>query len=85
MARATLKLFASLSDYLPPDAVENATHVVLPPNGATISSVLGKFGVPTEKCHLVLLNGVFVSPSQRPNTEVADGDTIEAWPPVAGG
>lgn len=85
MAHATLKLFASLSDYLPPDARENATQVALQPNGATISAILGKFGVPMEKCHLVLVNGIFVSASQRSETQVADGDTIEAWPPVAGG
>ena len=85
MARATVKLFASLSDYLPPDARENATQVALPQNGATITTILGKFGVPMEKCHLVLVNGIFVSPSARDSTRIQDGDTLAVWPPVAGG
>jgi sulfur carrier protein ThiS len=38
-----------------------------------------------EKCHLVLVNGIFVSPSARANTRIGEGDTLAVWPPVAGG
>ena len=85
MANATLKLYASLSEYLPPGAKENAIAITLPAGDATIAAALDTLNVPKERCHLVLLNGIFVSPSERATCAVQDGDTIAAWPPVAGG
>jgi molybdopterin converting factor small subunit len=85
MAKATVKLFASLSSYLPASARNNSAEVRLEPDAATVTSALAALKVPMEKCHLVLLNGVFISPSARANCAVEDGDTISAWPPVAGG
>lgn len=85
MAKATVKLFASLSNYLPGSARNNSAEVSLPSDAPTVSSALAALNVPMEKCHLVLLNGVFVSPSARTSCAVEDGDTISAWPPVAGG
>ena len=85
MAKATVKLFASLSEYLPASAKDNAAQISLEPDTATVAAALATFNVPMEQCHLVLLNGVFVSPSARANCAVEDGDTISAWPPVAGG
>ena len=85
MANATLKLFASLAEYLPPGARKNAIAITLPTEDATIAAALAELNVPKERCHLVLLNGIFVSPSERATCAVRDGDTIAAWPPVAGG
>ncbi len=85
MTKATVKLFASLSGYLPANAKDNAAEVTLEPDAATVTSALEALKVPMEKCHLVLLNGVFVSPSARASCAVENGDTISAWPPVAGG
>ena len=45
----------------------------------------GEAQVRKSSADLVLVNGIFVSPSQRAETQVSDGDTIAAWPPVAGG
>jgi sulfur carrier protein len=84
MTKATIKLFASLGEHLPPGAKQNAIEVRLA-NGSTIGSALAELGVPEALCHLVLLNGIFVPPSQRPNTAVAEGDVVSVWPPVAGG
>lgn len=86
MASATLKLFASLGDYLPSNAKDNAVQIPVPEaDDATITSVLMMMKVPMEKCHLVLVNGIFVSPSARADHAIKDGDTLAVWPPVAGG
>ena len=84
MTKATIKLFASLGDYLPPGAKYNAVEVKLP-NGTTIGTALADMSVPEGLCHLVLLNGIFVPPSRRPSTAIAEGDVVSVWPPVAGG
>jgi len=41
--------------------------------------------VPAEHCHLVLVNGVFISPSERGSRRLSEGDHLAIWPPVAGG
>ena len=84
MTKATIKLFASLSEFLPAGAKYNAVEVKLE-NGTTIGSVLADMHVPEGLCHLVLLNGIFVPPSQRDGTCIAEGDVVSVWPPVAGG
>ena len=84
MAEATVKLYASLGEFLPPTAKKNTVVVPLP-DAATIAMMLESMNVPKERCHLVLLNGEFVPPSARPETALKDGDTIAVWPPVAGG
>ena len=84
MANITVKLFASLGDYLPAGAKDNAIRIKMPEAG-TIGSAIAELRVPEAHCHLVLLNGIFVPPSRRPTAPLADGDTIAIWPPVAGG
>lgn len=84
MTQATIKLYASLSQYLPPDADKNAASVALPEQ-TTILQSLDELNVPRERCHLVLLNGEFVPPSARASHVIKDGDTVAVWPPVAGG
>jgi sulfur carrier protein ThiS len=85
MTNATVKLYASLGDYLPPGAKNNAIEIELPPEEATVTAALSRLNVPMERCHLVLVNGLFIPPSSRANCPVEEGDTIAAWPPVAGG
>ena len=84
MTKATIKLFASLSEHLPPGAKYNAIEVRLA-NGTTIGSALADMKVPEGLCHLVILNGIFVPPGQRQSTAIADGDVVCVWPQVAGG
>ena len=84
MAQVTVKLFASLGDYLPDGAKEHATSLDVDAD-STIWSILDRLKVPRQRCHLVLVNGIFVPPGKRGDTQLSDGDTIAAWPPVAGG
>lgn len=79
-----LKLYAGLSKYLPANAERNEAVLVVA-DDATVGAVLGELGAPPENCHLVLINGVYVAPSQRDAQKLNDGDVLAAWPPVAGG
>ena len=79
-----IKLYASLDKYLPDGGSRNQADMELD-QGARVSSVLGRLGLPPEACHLVLVNGVFLAPSDREAHVLDDGDHLAVWPPVAGG
>lgn len=85
MTTATLKLYASLGDYLPPNAVKNTVEIKVGSESPTVADLLARYNVPMERCHLVLINGIFVPPGSRASREVGAGDTLAVWPPVAGG
>ena len=80
----TVKLYATLSQYLPESASEHATTLNVD-EAATPFSIIEQFKVPRESAHLVLLNGIYVAPSDRTEPVLKDGDTLAVWPPVAGG
>lgn len=78
------KLFASLTDYLPPGRVGNRVELDVE-EGATVASLIARYQVPERSAHLVLINGHFVPPAQRPNHVLVAGDEVAIWPPIAGG
>jgi thiamine biosynthesis protein ThiS len=85
----TLKLFASLGDYLPHEhngrqRQDNELPVDLP-EGTTVQAVIDEFRLPPRMAHLVCVNGVFIPPSQRATKQLVAGDALAIWPPVAGG
>jgi len=80
----TLKLYAALGDFLPPEAHENTIKVDVP-DGATISDILTGHQVPLESCHLILINGHYHHREAAGTTALAPGDTLAVWPPIAGG
>jgi sulfur carrier protein ThiS len=82
--RIRLKLFATLSRFLPPGARQNLALVDVP-EGATPHQVMDLCRVPRDQAHLVVLNGVFVPPHQRDTLVLSKDDTLAVWPPVAGG
>jgi len=82
--RITLKLFASLGQFLPAGARANAAQVEVPA-GASAHDVLRQFAVPLEQVHLVLLNGVYLDAESRGESLIKDDDALAVWPPVAGG
>lgn len=79
----TLKLFASLAEYLPPGAVKNAIEIEVR-DDITPNRLIERFRLPEREVHLVLLNGVFLDPAAR-DTPMRDSDVLAVWPPVAGG
>ena len=74
--RVTLKLYATLTDYLPPSArPRNELALEVAPE-ATLDAVLAPFCLPPRLVHLVLVNGVYVPPAERASRRFADGDVI---------
>ena len=80
----TLKLFATLMDYLPENADQHAVRIEVPEQ-ASANFVIDQFKVPREMAHLVLLNGIYLHPNERDKPGFREGDTLAIWPPVAGG
>ena len=60
--KITLKLFASLTDYLP--VTSKYTNIVEldVPDGATIHQVTEPYKLPPNLVHLVLVNGRYIAP-----------------------
>ena len=79
-----LKLYAGLTDYLPPDVEGNKLSIEISEHN-TAYEVIDRYQVPRDMAHLVLLNGVYVKPEDRNKAVFRDGDTLAIWPPVAGG
>jgi molybdopterin synthase sulfur carrier subunit len=79
-----LKLYALLGKYLPAGAENNEADLELP-DGATPEAAMAAIPMPPELAHLVLVNGIYVAPSERGSLVLKDGDALAMWPPVAGG
>jgi sulfur-carrier protein len=83
--KITFKLFATLTDYLPPQARHsNVVEIDVPP-GASIMRIIEPFGLPPRLVHLVLVNGTYVPPEERMTRTLEEGDALAIWPPIAGG
>ena len=80
----TLKLYAMLTDYLPPNAEKNIARLEIA-DSTSVGQVIKDLRMPQELVHLVLLNGVYVEPEEHDQTLLSDTDTLAVWPPVAGG
>jgi sulfur carrier protein ThiS len=81
----TFKLFASLTDYLPPQhRTANQVSLEVAP-GATILQVIEPFGLPEKMVHLVLINGRYIAPVDRATLALQPEDVLAIWPPIAGG
>lgn len=82
--KVTLKLYASLGQYLPAHAEKNEVDMEID-DGVSVEALLKEHGVPPEHCHLVLVNGHYLAPSERTGTVLKANDALAVWPPVAGG
>jgi sulfur carrier protein ThiS len=81
----TFKLYASLTEYLPPDKRRGNETTLDVPEGTTIDQVTGPLQMPPKLVHLVLVNGRYVAPADRATHVLQPDDVLAIWPPVAGG
>lgn len=81
----TLKLFASLTDYLPVESKYTNIVALDVATGTTIGDIIDQHNLPPKWVHLVLVNGVYIYPEQRANLALIEGDVLAIWPPIAGG
>ena len=82
--RVIVKLFASLSVYLPADAHRNQVELDFP-EGVTPVDIIKQLGVPSSMAHLVIVNGIYVPPSERATRKLVAHEELAIFPPVAGG
>jgi sulfur carrier protein ThiS len=82
--RGAVKLYVTLSDYLPAGSKNSRVEIDVAENAA-VDAVLAPFLLPAKLMHLVLINGVFVPPDERATTALREGDVLAVWPPIAGG
>ena len=83
--KVTLKLYASLTQFLPAEArSSNFVHVEAA-EGTTIARLVEPYNLPPKSVHLVLVNGHFVPPAERATRALVEGDVLAIWPPIAGG
>lgn len=82
--KITLKLFATLTDYLPASAKGNVAELELT-DAKPIGELVSELHLPEKLVHLVLVNGAYVPPEARASKPLVEGDTLAIWPPIAGG
>ena len=83
--KITLKLFASLTDYLPVTSKYTNIVELEVPDGATITQVTEPYNLPEKLVHLVLVNGHYIAPTDRATLALQPHDVLAIWPPIAGG
>ena len=82
--KITVKLYASLMQYLPETDQRHAVDIEVEPTD-TPYQVIDSLGIPRELAHLVILNGIFVCGEERDRVNFKEGDELAMWPEVAGG
>lgn len=83
--QVTLKLYATLTDHLPPAARSGNQVALEVAEAATIPEVIAPYNLPPKLVHLVLVNGVYIAPAARETHALKAGDVLAIWPPIAGG
>lgn len=80
----TVKLFAALGKYLPPNAKYNEVQMDIA-DGTSVSQLMRQLDLPHELTHLVMINGIYINPSDQDHTLFSPGDEFAVFPPLAGG
>ena len=81
----TLKLFATLTEFLPIESrYTNIVELDIPPE-TTVGMLIAEKELPPKQVHLVLINGRYIDPDKRATQPLVEGDVLAIWPPIAGG
>ena len=83
--KITLKLFATLTDYLPVESRYTNIVELDVMERATIGQIIETHQLPPKLVHLVLVNGKYIEPEKRASHSLIEGDVLAIWPPIAGG
>lgn len=83
--KITFKLYAMLTDHLPPEARSSNRVELDVAAESTIADVIAPFALPMKLVHLVLINGHYIAPEDRATRALVEGDVLAIWPPIAGG
>jgi molybdopterin synthase sulfur carrier subunit len=78
--RVEVRLFATLSSFLPPASRAGAVLLDVPPD-STVHDVLQQLGVPADLERVALVNGTDATPERALHA----GDVLTVFPPLAGG
>ena len=82
--RIKLKLFAMLSDRLPPGSEDHTMDLEVP-DGVTAEQVVEQLEIPPELASLSLVDGVHLNRRQFAQRPLQEGETLAIFPPIAGG
>ncbi len=82
--RITVKLFASLGQYLPPGATRNQIDLEFR-DDTTLGELIAQLKLPPELTHLVVVDGFYIPPEARAGEVLRAGQEVAIFPPVAGG
>jgi len=80
MAKITVKLFASLAKFKPPQAGDPSFEMTINP-GKTIEHLILELGLPAAKISTVSVNKKIV----KEDRQLYDGDFVIFFPTIAGG
>jgi sulfur carrier protein ThiS len=82
--KVTLKLYATLRDYLPADGDGTQTVLELPEH-ASVADALAQLSVPISQAHIVLINNRQVRRTEVPERRLHDGEEVAVFPAIGGG
>ena len=81
----TLKLFATLTDYLPAESRYTNIVELDVTEGITIGDIINQFQLPPKWVHLVVVSGSYINTEDRSKKQLVEDDVLAIWPPIAGG
>ena len=80
----SIELYAGLMKYLPPGKSRFRRDIKVE-DGLVVSRLIEQYHMRPEEAHLVLVNGKHINAEVRDEHQLAEGDVVSIWPPVAGG